>query len=249
MKLIYIADGKVALLRGSLPQTGQAPAGALTFTLFDTEYAATAHCPVPDDSVLTDIRSSWSSLGDKDWQAVAKATEIFNFYDTHKYCVHCGAPLTESSPISRKCTECGQEVFAPMYPCIMVLVTDGGDRALIVRSKSFKRNFYGLVAGFVETGESLEECVAREVREETGLEVEHIKYIASQSWPFPAQLMIGFTARLKTGTIVMEGDHIAGTDGELADAAFFSRDNLPPLASHPSLARRLIERWLGGETQ
>ena len=107
-----------------------------------------------------------------------------------------------------------------------------------MKAKNFRRDYYGLVAGFVETGESLEECVAREVMEETGLRVENISYFASQPWPYPMGLMIGFQADY------VEGD-IALRDGELCDAAFFTRDTIPVIPGKMSMARMLIDDWLG----
>lgn len=247
MKLILICEGDVALLNDALPDISETPADFLSFNHKGVDYAAYICLSPSPDYDWINLRQSWQLLGDDVWQAVSKAAEIFHFYNNHNFCNVCGSPLSTSSPISRKCPKCGNEVFAPMYPCIMVLVTDSQDRALLVRSKHFRHNFYGLVAGFVETGESLEECVLREVKEETSLEVEDIQYVESQSWPFPAQLMIGFIARLKAGHIDYDGDHIAGSDGELAKAAFFSRHNLPPIAPAPSLAHRLISRWANND--
>jgi NAD+ diphosphatase len=112
-----------------------------------------------------------------------------------------------------------------------------GDEALLVKAKNFKRNYHGLVAGFVETGESLEECVCREVREETGLAITNIRYFGSQPWPYPMGLMIGFHADYVSGEIAL-------VDGELSEAAFFSRDNLPAIPDKMSMARMLIDDWL-----
>ena len=97
-----------------------------------------------------------------------------------------------------------------------------------------------LVAGFVETGESLEECVAREVKEETDLEIQNIRYYGSQSWPFPHQLMVGFTAEYLSGEINF-------SDGELTSGGFFTRDNPPTIPSMPSLSRMIINAWLNGD--
>jgi NAD+ diphosphatase len=108
---------------------------------------------------------------------------------------------------------------------------------LLVRAKNFRRNYYGLVAGFVETGESLEECVAREVYEETGITITNIRYYGSQPWPYPMGLMVGFYADY------VEGD-VSLLDGELSEAAFFSRDHLPPIPEKLSMARRLIDNWV-----
>ena len=121
----------------------------------------------------------------------------------------------------------------------MVLVTKG-EEALLVHAANFKRPFHALVAGFVEAGETLEECVAREVREETTLEIEDIRYFGSQSWPFPHQLMLGFTARWREGEVRF-------ADGELTSGGFFRRDALPDLPTPPSLSRAIIDAWIEGK--
>ena len=137
------------------------------------------------------------------------------------------------------CPGCGREFFPQLNPAIVVLVTKG-EEALLVHAADFRRPFYALVAGFVETGETLEECVAREIREETTLEVEDIRYFGSQSWPFPHQLMLGFTARWKSGEIRF-------ADGELTSGGFFRRENPPLLPTPPSLSRAIIDAWINRE--
>lgn len=193
-------------------------------------------------SVLTavELRESWRFLSEEHYRAAAKGAELLYWNRHTRYCQRCGAPLRRHTEISKICTGCGFEVFPAMAPCVIVLVTRGEgkeEEALLVHARNFRRPFFGLVAGFVETGESLEECVAREVMEETSLEIEDIRYFGSQSWPFPTQLMIGFTARWKSGEIRF-------ADGELTEGGFFRRDSLPPLATPPSIARRLIDAWI-----
>ena len=140
------------------------------------------------------------------------------------------------SIISKRCIRCGEEIWPKLNTAIIVLVCRG-EEALLVKAKNFRRDYYGLVAGFVETGESLEECVAREVYEETGLCVANIRYFASQPWPYPMGLMVGFRADYAGGELVLR-------DGELRDAAFFSRDNIPAIPGKMSMARMLIDDWL-----
>ena len=134
---------------------------------------------------------------------------------------------------------CGAEYFPRLNPAIVVLVTKD-DRALLVHSRNLKSGIHALVAGFVETGESLEDCVVREIKEETDLEVEDVEYFGSQAWPFPFQLMIGFTAKYKSGKIRF-------ADGELSSGDFFTRDSVPPLPTLPSLSRRIIDAWINRE--
>lgn len=153
-----------------------------------------------------------------------------------RYCGACGAPMRRSTEISKICTACGREVFAQVSPAIIVLVRRGRE-ALLVHARNFSRPFFGLVAGFVETGESLEQCVRREVMEETSLRVKNIRYAGSQPWPYPNSLMLGFTADYESGELRF-------ADGELSEGGFFSADNLPLLPTPPSIARRLIEEWI-----
>ena len=137
------------------------------------------------------------------------------------------------------CPSCGREYFPQLSPAVVVLVTKG-EEALLVHAANFKRPFHALVAGFVETGETLEECVAREVREETTLEIEDIRYFGSQSWPFPHQLMLGFTARWREGEVRF-------ADGELTSGGFFRRDALPELPPPASLGGAIIDAWIEGK--
>ena len=111
---------------------------------------------------------------------------------------------------------------------------------LLVHARNFKGSFHGLVAGFLEVGETLEQCIQREVMEETSLSINHISYFGSQPWPYPSGIMIGFFADYVSGEIKLQDD-------ELSAGAFFSRDNLPELPSKLSIARRMIEWWKNGE--
>lgn len=186
-----------------------------------------------------ELRAAWHRLGDAKWNQAAKAQELMNFRTCNRHCSLCGAMMEDASEISMKCTGCGREIWPQLSPAILVLVTRyDGDEALLVHAANFRRKeMYALVAGFVETGETLEECVAREVKEETSIEIEDITYFGSQSWPFPGQLMVGFTARYKNGDL-------KAADGELTSLGWFRRDNLPPLPTLPSLSRRIIDAWV-----
>jgi NAD+ diphosphatase len=139
---------------------------------------------------------------------------------------------------------CGAEVFPRLDPAIIVLVTDAeGERALLGRQASWPKDRYSTIAGFVEPGESLEDAVAREVDEETGVQVGDVEYVASQPWPFPSSLMLGFRAIARTSAITLR-------DAELEDARWFTRADLA--AGHPALpppgaiSARLIDAWLSG---
>ena len=192
-----------------------------------------------DNAEWVELRESWQRLGDNLWKKAAKEQQLHNFRNTSRFCSVCGGEMTDASPISRKCKKCGREIWPSLSPAILVLVTRrGGEEALLVHAANFKRkNMYALVAGFVETGETLEECVAREIKEETSLDVSDIRYIGSQSWPFPGQMMIGFTAKYKSG-------QPNAADGELTSMGWFTRNNLPELPTPPSLSRKIIDLWI-----
>lgn len=200
--------------------------------------------PVAKRMRETGLRESWTLLPEADYAAAAKGVELLNWSASTRFCSRCGTPLHRATEISKKCAGCGREIFPSLWPAIVVLVTRSvGDKAsdeeeaLLVHARTLSRpTVQTLVAGFVETGESLEECVAREVREETSLEVDDIRYVGSQSWPFPHQLMLGFTARYKSGEMMF-------ADGELTAGGFFRADELPDLPTLPSLSRRIIDRW------
>lgn len=195
-----------------------------------------------DEAEWVELREAWQRLGDYKWQQAARAQELSNFHKAHRYCGYCGGHMKEATEISLKCEACGREIWPQLSPAMVVLVTrNGGEEALLVHAANFKHpDVHALVAGFVETGETLEQCVAREVKEETSLEVKNIRYVGSQSWPFPGQMMVGFVADYESGEIRL-------SDGELTSAGWFTRDSHPPLPSQPSLSRRIIDMWIRGE--
>ena len=138
--------------------------------------------------------------------------------------------------ISKKCTECGKEVWPQLAIAIIVLI-HRGDEVLLVRAKNFRTDFFGLVAGFVETGETLEEAVVRETMEETGVKITNIRYFGSQPWPYPCGLMVGFMADYDSGKIHLQRS-------ELSKGAWFDRDHLPHIPEKLSIARQLLDAWL-----
>lgn len=182
------------------------------------------------------LRASFDKLPLPHYLMAGKAEEILHWDETVRYCSYCGTSLQIHTPISKICPECGKEVWPAISTAIIVRITRH-DEILLVRARNFKGNYYGLVAGFLETGETLEECVRREVLEETGLHIKHLQYFGNQPWPYPSGQMIGFTAEYESGEIKLQ-------DEELSTAAFFRFDTLPEIPHKLSMARMLIDDWL-----
>jgi NAD+ diphosphatase len=154
------------------------------------------------------------------------------------FCGSCGTPNGEAAEVpARLCPACGRLEFPRISPAIIVLVVNDRDEVLLAHNKKFIPRVYSLIAGFSEPGENLETTAAREIREEVSVEVRDIRYAASQPWPFPNSLMIGFTARYEGGTIKPDGV-------EIEDARWFSREDLPELPGPGSVSRCLIDRWI-----
>lgn len=223
-----------------------AVAGSETFCLSTADGEPCMAAKVEEDTLpnlrLWDLREAYAIMPHNLHALACKAAELLH-WDVHtRFCGKCGAPMQRASEISKRCTACGQEIWPTVHPAVIVLIErdapDGnGTEALLVRAKNFRRPFHGLVAGFVETGESLEDCLRREVREETSLEIRDLRYFGSQPWPYPFGLMVGFRARYASGTL-----HLA--DGELAHADWFHAHDIPEIPSPPSIARRLIDAWV-----
>lgn len=194
--------------------------------------------PTWSNLVGINLRASFFVLPLSHYLMAGKARELLHFDKQMKFCPKCGNSLTlhEKPNIHKSCANCQNEIWPQIATAIIVRITKG-DEILLVRAHNFQGAFYGLVAGFLEIGENLEECVAREVREETGLEIQNLHYFGSQSWPYPCGLMVGFTAEYANGEIRLQ-------DEELKEARFFSRDELPEIPPKLSIARMLIDDFI-----
>ncbi len=192
----------------------------------------------PADSELQPypLRQSYYKLPRELYLKAGKCQELLYWDQNTKYCGVCGAPMRMDTDISKKCTECGKEIWPQLATAVIVLI-HRGDEVLLVRAKNFRTDFYGLVAGFVETGETLEEAVAREAMEETGVTITNIRYFGSQPWPYPCGLMVGFHADYVSGEIHLQRS-------EIAKGGWFTRDNLPTIPEKLSIARMLLDDWL-----
>lgn len=142
------------------------------------------------------LRQSYYKLSDILYLKAGKCEELIHWDLNTQFCGACGTRMVKHTEISKICPNCNKEVWPQLSIAIIVLVNRGDD-LLLVHANNFKYEFYGLVAGFVETGETLEEAVIREVKEETGLKIKNIRYHSSQPWPYPSGLMVGFTQNMK----------------------------------------------------
>ncbi len=191
----------------------------------------------PAGMTFEGLRQLYGRLNEDLFWIAARAVQIVDWNKTHRYCGRCGVPLnTKSTERAKECPQCGLLHFPRLAPAIIVLV-ERGDKLLLARSRHFMPGMYSVLAGFVEPGESLEEAVMREVKEEVGLEVKDIHYFGSQPWPFPHSLMIGFTATYASGDISLD-------DSEIEDAGWFTIDSLPRIPGKISIARKLIDWFI-----
>lgn len=158
---------------------------------------------------------------------------LAHWHITHRFCGRCGT-LTHphAKEHARQCPGCTHVSYPRISPAVIMAVTKG-DKILLGKINRPGINLFSVLAGFVEPGESLEGCVAREVMEETGISVENVRYFGSQPWPFPDQMMVGFTAEYESGEIVL--------DDELEEAGWFTKEELPNIPPKPSIARALID--------
>ena len=199
--------------------------------------------PFTNHGQFHDLRYLGSVLPRDEANLVAHARALVIWHGVQRFCGRCGsATRSESGGNTRVCTDgdCGTRLFPRVDPAIIVLVHDR-DRCLLGRQANWPEGRYSTIAGFVEPGESLEDAVVREVREETDVVVGDVRYHSSQPWPFPSSIMLGFTADATSVSITLN-------DGELQDAQWFSRKEIlsgyPKLSPRLSISRALIESWL-----
>jgi NAD+ diphosphatase len=191
---------------------------------------------LPESWKGLDLRALYREVDDAFYAVAGYAFQLLLWQHNSLYCPRCGYQ-TEIIPASwgKQCPNCGHFSYPPSVPAVLALVHDG-ERVLLGRKREWGPR-YSILAGFVEPGESLEECVAREVMEEVGVKVTDITYVGSQPWPFPHQLMVGYMARYAGGEIRLD-------EQELDDAQWFHVDSLPNLPPPMSLARQVVMAWV-----
>ena len=183
---------------------------------------------------LVPVRSVYGLAGAEAFALAGRASQLMDWRKNHRYCGRCATPTTmKTTEFAMACPACGLLAYPRISPAVMVLI-GRGDELLLARSPHFKPGIFSALAGFVEAGETLEQCAVREVREEVGIEISNLRYFRSQPWPFPDSLMLAFFADYAGGEITPD-------PSEIEAAGWFSRSALPPLPDQASIARHLIE--------
>ena len=212
---------EVGFMDGSRCWTGSVPEGA----------------QAPEGMAFRDLRAIFAAVDDEFFGVAGRAKQIVAWQATHRFCGRCGGETERAEgEMAMRCARCGMMHYPRVSPAVIVRVTRG-EEVLLARSPGFPPGLFSVLAGFVEPGESIEETVRRELREEVGIEVENLGYFGSQPWPFPNSLMIGFTAEYAGGELKPE-------PGEIEAAAFYAPDDLPQLPPRVSIARRMIDAFV-----
>jgi len=192
--------------------------------------------PTPEGLAFEGLRNLHGRVEDDLFALAGRASQILEWDRSHQFCGRCGTPTVNSETERAKvCPHCGCTAFPRLSPAVIMLV-ERGDEVLLARGPQFAPGRYAVIAGFVEPGESLETAVRREIAEEVGIQVDRIAYFGSQPWPFPHQVMIGFTAQYAGGEITID-------ETEIVDAGWFRADNLPGVPQKLSISRWLIDAY------
>lgn len=200
-------------------------------------FAVEAQGRLPEGYALSGLRAWLGRVEPAVFYLAGRAQQIVEWHDTHRYCGRCSCEM-EDHPEDRAkvCPRCGLVNYPRLSPSIIVLVTRG-EEMLLARNANWPTGMYSTLAGFVEPGESVEQTLHREVEEEVGIKVRNLRYLGSQSWPFPNSLMLGFHAEYASGEIVCQ-------EGEIADARWFRYDDLPNVPPATAISRWLIDDFI-----
>lgn len=187
---------------------------------------------IPEQMYFKRFFSLFGQIDEEIFTLAGRASHILDWHKKNQYCGRCGSETElKKDELALACSVCGNIIYPKISPAIIVAVIKG-DEILLAQGKDFR--FYSTLAGFVEPGETLEDCVRREVFEEVGIRIKNVKYFGSQPWPFPDSLMIGFTAEYESGEISVDPN-------EIATAGWFKRNNLPVTPTQSSIAGKLIQ--------
>lgn len=244
-KPVYIFRGREILVDAQGEPAGAsalADPAAVSRSVYDTLCGCAGvilkpEAAIPAGCAWEPIPSYFFAHDDTENARASRMKGFAEWLDSTRCCPYCGTPLRlHANEDAQECPACGRLHYPRIEPCIIALITRG-EELLLLRSVRDRAGIYACLAGFVEIGETLEQALRREVREETALEIDNIRYAGSQGWPFPDQLMVGFYAEYKSGEIRIQ-------ESEVADARWFRRDALPPLPKPGSIAWRLIHGCL-----
>ncbi|MGC7872722.1 NAD(+) diphosphatase [Desulfosporosinus sp. SYSU MS00001] len=189
---------------------------------------------VPEEMTCINLRQLLGEIPDELFFLAGKASQLLFWDHTHQFCSRCGGQTEYKHDERAKiCPACGFVNYPRISPAIIVAIIKEHE-ILLAKGSRFQGGFYSVLAGFVEPGETFEECVQREVGEEVGIKVKNIKYFGSQPWPFPDSIMVGFTAEYASGDINIDNK-------EIIDAGWFTSEKLPLIPKTGSIARRLID--------
>lgn len=196
--------------------------------------------PIPEGLQLVAIRQLLQFWSTAQFEQASRAIQLLEWRRNHKFCSHCGEKTQlHAHEFAMVCPSCHYHQYPRVQPCVITIITRGSNEILLAKNANNKNNMYGLIAGFVEVGETLEEAVRRETCEEVGLKVKNIQYLASQPWPFPSNLMIAFKAEYASGELLLQEE-------EIADAQFFKFDQLPEIPFKGSIAHAMIMHVIQG---
>ena len=242
-KLYAVKGASLFVVRGERMAVPFGPPPADAIHLGDLDGVPCFACSgaVPAAAEAVPLRQLFGALPDEDFGVAGRALGLLAWDNDHRFCGRCGAP-TERSAVERvrACTRCGFHSYPRLSPAIIALV-EKDKKALLARNARANMPFFSVLAGFVEVGETLEHAVAREIREEAGIEIADVRYFGSQPWPFTNSLMVGFTARWASGEIVED-------PSEIRDAGWFGPNELPPVPPKLSIARELIDDFVRRNT-
>lgn len=223
---------------GYIKASGLKPIRKLFFGLLDDQLCYAARLspddPLPPSCEWMDLRGLLGAIGEELFWIAGRANHLLDWDQAHRFCGRCSHPMEDNSEErAKQCPGCGLVNYPRLSPAVIVAIIKG-DQILLARNKRFRAPFYSVLAGFVEPGETLEQCVQREIHEEVGLSVKNIRYFGSQPWPFPNSLMVGFVADYADGIIAVDSS-------EIMEAAWFSAQSLPALPFRISIAWQLID--------
>lgn len=240
--VLDVADGNYLLFEGEIPPWIDSRAESLFIGFWQGKpvriLEVGSGITVPDRYLVEPLLMTFfhERLADNLLSLLGRAQQIISWQRKSAVCPRCGGSTDMiHGTWGRSCRSCGYQHFPSIHPCTLVLVTRAAE-VLLIRKAEWPPGYYSLPSGFCDFGESLEECAQREVEEETGIRISNLRYVGSQCWPFPGQLMAGFTAEFADGEIVVDRE-------ELEEAAWFPRNALPPTFSQKSIAGWMMKTF------